>query len=451
MQPFEKIKEYSKSVCDQIRWKKAHFVITEEIENHLTDQRDAYIADGADEAAATDNAIAQMGDPVIVGAQLDRTHRPKPQWGMLILTAVLLFIGFFIRIFIINNNTGQWLAPSLISAAAGFAAMLAVYFADFSIIGKYPKTIYFAMLALSVASLFVSPVINGVSFYTAFLPLLFPLGFAAIVYAARNKGYWGIILCGFAFFVPLCGILFIPSSSCFLLFAVSGFVILCTAISKGWFGVKKLGGYLLVLVPVVITLLLAAAYIFQADYRLERIKAAFDPSADPTGAGFIGSQTRLLLGASKFFGHGDISAAMHWHGNDTDYLLTYLIYNFDWIAFIIVMGLLLFFIVKSFMLCFKQKSNLALFVSLSVMITFSLQAAGYVITNLGLQLTAPISLPLVSQGNTATFINLILIGVMLSVFRTGDIVRDRSLGKARNRSIISFSGRKLIISLGNKK
>ena len=101
MQPFEKIQEYSKSVCDQIRWKKAHSVISEEIENHLVDQRDAYIADGLDEINATNNAIVQMGDPITIGTQLDRTHRPKPQWGMILLTAAILFIGLFIRMFII--------------------------------------------------------------------------------------------------------------------------------------------------------------------------------------------------------------------------------------------------------------------------------------------------------------------------------------------------------------
>lgn len=448
MQPFEKIKEYSKTVCGQIRWKKAHPVITEEIGNHLIDQMNAYIAEGADEAAATDDAIAQMGDPVIIGTQLDRTHRPKPQWSMIILTAALLIIGFVIRIYIFHN-TGQW-APSLIYSFAGFALMIAAYFTDFTLIGKYPKTVYFSILALSAAALLFSPVINGGSFYTSFLPLLFPLGFAAIVYHARNKGYWGIILCGIAFLLPACITLLIPSASCFLLFAVSGLVILCTAISKGWFGVKKLKGYLLVFIPVFIVLLLVAAYILQDSYRFERLRVAFDPSIAPQGAGFIGTQIKSLLYASKLFGLGDMSAAVHWSVNDIDYLLTYLTFSLGWIAFIIVMGLLLFFIIKGFMLCFKQKSGLALFVSISVIITLSMQVISYVVANLGLQLIAPISLPLISYGNIATIINLILIGIMLSVFRIGDIVRDRNFSKLRNMSHISFTDGKFIISLNKK-
>ncbi len=70
MQPFEKIREYSEKVCAQVIWKKACPAIMEEIENHLTDQRDSYMAGGTDEDAATDLAIAQMGDPAMIGAQL---------------------------------------------------------------------------------------------------------------------------------------------------------------------------------------------------------------------------------------------------------------------------------------------------------------------------------------------------------------------------------------------
>ena len=91
MGPFDKIKDYGVTVCNQIRWKRAHPLIEEEIENHIIDQRDAYISDGDDETTATNKAIIQMGDPVEVGIQLDRTHRPKPQKTMIFLTMLLLF------------------------------------------------------------------------------------------------------------------------------------------------------------------------------------------------------------------------------------------------------------------------------------------------------------------------------------------------------------------------
>ena len=452
MQPFEKIKEYSKSVCDQIRWKKAHSVITEEIENHLIDQRDAYIADGADEITATNNAIVQMGDPITIGTQLDRTHRPKSQWSMILLATTLLFIGIFIRIFI---NYG--LTPTeLISTVIGLGFMVVAYFSDFTLVGKYPKTIYFSIQALSIVALIISPIIRGRAYYAAFITLLFPLGFAAIVYVTRNKGYLGIILCGLSFLLPACIALLITTISGFLLFAVSGLIILSIGIAKSWFKVKKLCGYLLVYIPTAVTLLLAIMKI-SAGGVWTRLQIAIDPSIDPIGAGYIGTAVRALLGGSKLFGHGDLPAEyamsafpLSRASIDTDYLLTYLIFKIGWIAFIIIMSMLLFFIIKGFMLCFRQKSSLGLFVSISIMLTFTMQVIGYVIVNLGFQFTGPISLPLISYGKIATIINLSLIGIMLSVFRTGDIVNDKNANIIRNDSIITWSNGKLIISFSKK-
>lgn len=72
---------YAEKVCEQIRWKKAHPAVAQEIEDHLTDQKNAYLAAGDSESIAEEKALLQMGDPVSVGAALDQTHKPAPQWG----------------------------------------------------------------------------------------------------------------------------------------------------------------------------------------------------------------------------------------------------------------------------------------------------------------------------------------------------------------------------------
>lgn len=97
MQAYDLIKEYCNKVSEQIRWKKAKPVIYTEIENHLCDQRDAYIADGDNENIATEKAIKQMGDAVLIGQELDKTHKPKPQLFMILIIGILISIGAFIN------------------------------------------------------------------------------------------------------------------------------------------------------------------------------------------------------------------------------------------------------------------------------------------------------------------------------------------------------------------
>ncbi|MEL7656195.1 MAG: permease prefix domain 1-containing protein, partial [Bacillota bacterium] len=83
-----KFADYLETVRRQIRWKRAQTYVLEEIKNHLADQKDAFQRDGLDEETAAIRAIAEMGDPVMVGEQLDRTHRPQPDWPLLAMTAL---------------------------------------------------------------------------------------------------------------------------------------------------------------------------------------------------------------------------------------------------------------------------------------------------------------------------------------------------------------------------
>ena len=93
MQQPSKITEYLEAVRQQIRWKKAQSSVLEEIENHIIDQKNAFIIEGLNEEEATDKAIAEMGDPIVVGEQLDRAHRPKLIDIVTIILGILLVLG----------------------------------------------------------------------------------------------------------------------------------------------------------------------------------------------------------------------------------------------------------------------------------------------------------------------------------------------------------------------
>ena len=98
------VQAYLDTVAAQIRWKRARAMVTWELARHLEDQRDAFAAEGHEDAEAM--AVAEMGDPVSVGAELDRMHRPKPQWGLLALAILLALAGTVLRVWL----TADWAA-----------------------------------------------------------------------------------------------------------------------------------------------------------------------------------------------------------------------------------------------------------------------------------------------------------------------------------------------------
>lgn len=54
------------------------------------DQKNAFIANGLDEETATDKAIKEMGDPILVGSEFDRMYRPKIEWRIIVWTGIAL-------------------------------------------------------------------------------------------------------------------------------------------------------------------------------------------------------------------------------------------------------------------------------------------------------------------------------------------------------------------------
>lgn len=92
--------EYLDTLSEQIRCKKARPMIVEEIENHINDQAEAYIKEGMGEEEAVEKAVLEMGDPVEAGVALDRVHRPRMQWELVISAALLSIVGLVMQIII---------------------------------------------------------------------------------------------------------------------------------------------------------------------------------------------------------------------------------------------------------------------------------------------------------------------------------------------------------------
>ena len=70
-------KKYIQTVTEQIRCKRALPLVTKELEGHIEDQKSDYMKAGMNVEEAEEAAVLEMGDPVEVGVEMDRIHRPK--------------------------------------------------------------------------------------------------------------------------------------------------------------------------------------------------------------------------------------------------------------------------------------------------------------------------------------------------------------------------------------
>ena len=194
---------------------------------------------------------------------------------------------------------------------------------------------------------------------------LFPLAIACGVYHCRNWGYWGIGA-SMLFAAGLFGLsAWANSAAGLLLTLASVLTVLPFAICKGWFRVKRGRGLLLWALPLVVGAVMAGVAVL--NHGLSR----FYPNDS-----YIMGIIREVLQSARWIGMGQPLArtlpAMH-----TDYILTFVIGRFGWLAFGFVTLPLLALLVLCFRAVGKQKSVLGQLVAFSITVGFTVQILGY--------------------------------------------------------------------------
>ncbi len=440
MEPFKEIEKYCETVCDQIRWKRAKAMISKEIENHLVDQRDAYVYEGYEEIVATEKAIVQMGDPVTIGEELDKTHKPKPQWGMIGLTIILMSIGCFVNYYFINN-TETYYGFSVFSYVIAIILFFISYFFDFRILSKYPRRVYYIVLILSILGILFTYGENrqwywGIGFRylnAKSLYVVYPLVFTLFLYSLKDKGILGVFYCGFGY-LPFAIILLITSATAFITYTLVCLTILLFAISRDWFTCNKKLAKIIVITPTIVVSVIIIVQLFQgigSSFRGNRIQALIDPYSSSDKAGFNNVVLRELINGANLFGKGEVNIQIS-DINDfsfllySEYSLAYMIHEGGLILLFAIVVLIGVFSYMGIVRAVKEKSILGSILALTIILTFVLQSVLYIIGTVGYGLFTPISLPLISYGDKALYLNAVLVGFMLSVFRTGETFSDYS-------------------------
>lgn len=421
MWEYDSIPHYLETVASQIRWRRARSMVTWELEQHIEDQREAFAAEG--HTNAQQMALTEMGDPVALGKELDRVHRPVPQYGLLALTILLALSGAILRIWL----TADWahydknLDPgkTLLAFAIGCVALLFGYFLDVSWLGFQGKTVYLCVLVAGVVALVVSPRAGGVPYYARYIVLCYPVAYAFWLYTCRQRGWLGLVL-SIAGGIPLAGIcMLVPSLFGLVTLLASGFVLLMVAAENDWFALGRRKSLLAVTILTVFLAGTVCFRFFSSDHILLRWNAAIHPEQDTSGMGYQAYIIKKALNISRWFGEGswspDISFAEAVPGCESDALLTTLIYKAGWLSFGMVM--ILFAALMGLLIhrCLQHTSRLGTVVALAVAITLLTQAFCSVAWNLGFTVLSA-SFPMVT-GNVNTILNMWLLGLALSIFR----------------------------------
>lgn len=200
-------KEYIEKLTEQMRCERARELVAKEYEQHIDDQTEAFQSEGVEEAEARLLAVTEMGDPVEVGVEMDRLHRPQMEWKMLLLIGVLSIAGLLLPS-VLNQVDLVPILPrisrfQLVYTVLGFGMMLLVYRLDYSFLGKWwGKLLSCGIILLGVLMLVIGTSVNGSFQYLTVLgrsihitPLFYlyaPL-YGSVLYSYRGQGKRGVL------------------------------------------------------------------------------------------------------------------------------------------------------------------------------------------------------------------------------------------------------------------
>mgnify|MGYP000012379680 CR=1 FL=1 len=430
MPEHDTIQAYLETAGEQIRWGRARQIVIPELRQHLEDQRDAFLAEDREDAERL--AVEEMGDPVSVGAELDRIHRPKPQWGLLALTVAFALAGAVLRVWL----TADWaelyqdIDPlrTALAFLLGCGALAAGDVLFLSVLAHYAMAIYVGALAATALAWRLSPNVGGVAIYARYVVLCFPVVYACWLYTCRKKGWWGMGL-ALAGMVPLALACWMtPYVFALVELLLTGLVLLIFACRKDWFGI---GRWKPLLTVVGCVGGLAAVFVYlllHSGHAMRRLAAALHPEADPLGMGYYALTARRALAGARWWGQGTWSGTSSYAETmpccESDNLLTTLIHQLGWGPFLLVV--LTFAVLLGWLAvrCLRQKSRLGQFLVIAVVMMLGIQALFSVAWNLGFTWNSAL-FPLMI-GNTASVVEMGLIGLALSAFRGDSVARDES-------------------------
>lgn len=420
-----KIKDYVSAVCSQVKFKAIHQDLKLELENHVEEIAEEYLIQGLSEEEAVDRALAQMGEATMVGQQLNRVHKPKFEWGILLIFLLFINIGLMAMYFIQKQGLLMYDNPifekSLLYSLLSIIAVIGVSFFDYRKLEKYSLHIYLVTLLLLFITVCWGTQLNGSSSwlnlgpfnvnFVAASPVFFALALAGIFHHWDWNNPFKL-LCTFALLgLPLALIMIAPSVSTAAIYIVAFIFLMIAAGAKFKHILLTVGPFLMLLFLSVVV----------APYRLERLIIFLNPAADPQGGGYLSMQLHNLISHSGLLGQGLTFNPQLLPEIHTDFVFAFITFTLGWIASIVLVVFIAMFLVRIALIIRQVKLNYGKLIISGFVAIFAVQFLWSILMNIGLAPIGAVSLPFISYGGSLLVVNAAMVGVISSIYKLKNV------------------------------
>jgi rod shape determining protein RodA len=154
-------------------------------------------------------------------------------------------------------------------------------------------------------------------------------------------------------------------------------------------------------------------------YQINRFTAFADPSRDPRGAGYNAQQARITVGSGEFFGrglfHGEQTTGHFVPEQHTDFIFTVAGEELGFVGAALIIALLGVALWRGLRIATQAADLFGVLVATGVVCWLAFQAFENIGMTLGIMPITGLPLPFVSYGGSATFANMIAVGLLEAV------------------------------------
>lgn len=163
--------------------------------------------------------------------------------------------------------------------------------------------------------------------------------------------------------------------------------------------------------------------VFKVPYRRMRILAFLNPWIDPRGSGFQIIQSQLALGSGGIFGVGlgqSRQKLFYLPAAHTDFIFSIIGEELGMLGTIGIIILFIIFIRQGFKIIKNAADTFGYFLALGVVLMIALKAIINIGVSCGLFPTKGMPLPFISYGGSSFIFDLVSVGILMNVGRTGE-------------------------------
>lgn len=417
--------EYLDNICSNIKNKRMHKEIREELLCHIEESVLINIKIENDEETAIKKAIENMGDYKTVSKDLNIIHKPSIDWTLIFSSMLILIIGLTSIYFASSDINISPFRRALLFSFIGIIALLLSSSFNYIKLKIYSKYIYVFSLLLLVISYFSSPV----SWYRAFLvigpfsinileitPIILLISLCNLIKDySKCKDKMDFLEVYALYFIPIIFMLPFKNIACISIY----FVGICSLLKIKKFKNKH------IIIPVIICF--ALFLLSLNNYRLDRLTAFLYPSSDSLGMSYVYNQIHTILSNSVLLGEANNFSSNLLPGFEGDFIFTFIIYKFGFLSGFITITLCTFLLFKISKSLLKVKNLYNKSLITVILSTLGVKYVYGILMNLGMLPTTGISIPFLSYGGNSSIINFILIGLILNIYKVKNLSNIENL------------------------